>query len=610
MPTRPNKTQTPGESPAGLFAVAGLVIFAVLAMLFGWVAATLAGVGHGSPAVWAWALVHGPGPSWSTAATWWAVTIGVLLVVAVLPPVVAVVRWSRRRVWTDPLASAMSSARDEREMGRAGAPKDAARLGASAAGVGLPLGRSVRSGQSLFGLYEWSQIWVLGTRAGKTRSVAIPQLSEHHGPAVTTSNKRDLHDATLGPRGQHGRCWVNDPQGITSSGPTTPAAWWWNPVGFASTVERAAQLADLWSAARSNGDMAGLDPYFEPEGRSLLAALLLAANLDHQPVTRLVDWTTGVRPGRGVPDPAAILAAHGFTVLAAEVANDLRLDDGQRDGIYGTARSFIRFLGDPRFVAWMTPTGPEDHRPVFDPAAFVRSAGDTLYLLSKEGAGSARALSVALTVATYTAAEDYAQACGDRVATPILFLLDEAANVCRWPQLPDLFSHAGGKGLLLVVILQSRAQGQSAWGRDAFKKMWSAANVACFGRGLGDADDLEELSALIGDRQILDRSRSVGTQGHRTTSTQRRDERIFTAADLRAFPAGRAVLFSTGNRPILLALVDYSTYPWAALAQASRDWCREDLTAGQRADLYAQEGRDAAGGASAAGQSVAASEGF
>lgn len=168
--------------------------------------------------------------------------------------------------------------------------------------------------------------------------------------------------------------------------------------------------------------------------------------------------------------------------------------------------------------------------------------------------------------------------------------------MCRWPQLPDLFSHAGGKGLLLVVILQSRSQGQAAWGRDAFKRMWSAANVAAFGRGLGDADDLEELFRLIGDRQILDHSRSVGANGHRSTSIQRRDERIFTAADLRAFPAGRAVLLSTGNRPILLKLIDYSTYPWADLVEASRDWCREGLTAGQRVDLDEQESADPGGG--------------
>jgi hypothetical protein len=56
---------------------------------------------------------------------------------------------------------------------------------------------------------------------------------------------------------------------------------------------------------------------------------------------------------------------------------------------------------------WVTPQGPADNRPQFDPAAFVRSKG-TLYSLSKEGKGTAGPLVTALTVATVEAAEELA----------------------------------------------------------------------------------------------------------------------------------------------------------------------------------------------------------
>lgn len=67
----------------------------------------------------------------------------------------------------------------------------------------------------------------------------------------------------------------------------------------------------------------------------------------------------------------------------------------------------------------------------------MRSSG-TLYSLSKEGRGSAGPLITALTVAVAEAAEDYAKTQpGGRLAVPMVAVLDEAANVCRWRELPN-----------------------------------------------------------------------------------------------------------------------------------------------------------------------------
>lgn len=94
--------------------------------------------------------------------------------------------------------------------------------------------------------------------------------------------------------------------------------------------------------------------------------------------------------------------------------------------------------------------GPRtDPRPQFDPAAFVRSH-DTLYSLSLEGQATAGPLVTALTAVITEAAEDYAKTQrGGRMATPLLGVLDEAANVCRWRNLPDLYSHYGSRGIIL-----------------------------------------------------------------------------------------------------------------------------------------------------------------
>jgi len=562
---RPNKRRpaagmTNGEVLVVLVSLVGLCWLALAA----WLSAELAGTGHGNPISW---LADSDGTGrWNTAATGWALLFGAGTIVGVTPVAWLAARSLRRRQWTDSLAPSMSSGRDLQEMTENAVAADTARLGSSRAGIGLRLGRAVLNGVRLFGTFEWSQLWILGTRAGKTRCVAIPQLVEHHGPAVTTSNKRDVHDLTRGPRSELGRCWVNDPQQIAQQ----PADWWWNPLTFITTTERSAKLVDIWAAARSSADMAGADPYFEPEGRRLLQRLMMAAALAGEYVTRLPDWLTGYRPGPGVPDPVAILREHGYHAQATGIESTLELAPDQKDGLYGTARSFVGFLDAPEFVVWMAPTGPDDTRPEFSPTALVRSTGDTLYLLSKDGPGSARALTAALTAAVYEEGEEHAEKCGGRVPIPILFMLDEAANICRWPELPNLYSHAGSKGLILVTILQSEPQGEQAWGKADFRKMWSAANVLAVGRGINDESTLTALAKLVGDRQIADHSRSVGGRGHRSTSHSNRDERIFTEADLRALPRGRTILMTSGARAILLETIDYSQHPWAYKAEASK----------------------------------------
>lgn len=561
---RPNKQTSPagGDTAlAGALLALVLVALAVAGMAYG--AALLAGLGEAGFALW----VRGEaGPRWSDRASVLLAMMVVLAAIVLFP----VVRWIRRlrrnRVWTDSLARSMSSTKDLAELRESAVKADTTRLGASTAGVGVRLGQAVTSREWLYSTYEWCQVWIMGPRAGKTRSVAIPQVVEHGGPVVSTSNKRDVHDGTRGPRSERGRCWVNDPQQIAGETPT----WWWNPLSFVTNAERAEQLVGIFAAARTSEDTAGIDPYFEPEGRNLLANLLIAAAMSNEPITRLPDWLTGRDPRPGVPNPVVLLREHGFPQMAKDISDNLALDDGQRDGLYGTARSFIRFLRDPRYTPWMSPVGPNDDRPQFNPDEFVRGS-DTLYLLSKEGPGSARALTGGLVAAVYAAGEQLAEQTGGRVPTPVLFSLDEAANICRWPELPSLYSHAGSKGLILVTILQSKPQGERAWGKGGFGEMSSAANIMVVGRGINDEQHLSELSRMIGDRQYRDRSLSTGTKGHRSTSTQVREERILSEADLRALPRGRGVLFTSGARPILLANIDYSTHEWAWKVAASKD---------------------------------------
>lgn len=369
----------------------------------------------------------------------------------------------------------------------------------------------------------------------------------------------DMVDATRDVRAEAGPVWVFDPQGIALENPT----WWWNPLSYVTDEVRAAKLADHF-ASGSRDPGAKTDAYFDPAGQDLLAGLLLAAALDSRPITDVYGWLT--RPTE--EEPIGILRRGGYDLTADQVRGVITAPEKQRGGIYGTAQQMASCLTNRQVAAWVNPQGEPDLRPQFDPAAFVRDGG-TLYSLSKEGRGTAGPLVTALTVAVVEAAEELAAgSAGGRLSVPLLGVLDEAANVCRWRELPNLYSHYGSRGIVLMTILQSWSQGVDVWGDSGMRKLWSASNVKVYGGGVSEDAFLESLSKLIGDYDRQASSVSSG-RGGRSVNQQLHRERILDVADLAAMPKGRAVVLSSGNRPTLIRTQPWMTGPHAEKVKAS-----------------------------------------
>ncbi|WP_175548822.1 type IV secretory system conjugative DNA transfer family protein, partial [Mangrovactinospora gilvigrisea] len=261
------------------------------------------------------------------------------------------------------------------------------------------------------------------------------------------------------------------------------------------------------------------------------------------------------------------LRAAGHDAVAAQLAGTVAGAVETRDGIFETARQYASCLLDPAVAAWVTP-----HRnlPEFDPHAFVASR-DTLYLLSKDGGGSASALIAAAADAVMRAAVQLAERSGGRLDPPLLAILDEAANVCRIKDLPDLYSHLGSRGVIPLTILQSYRQGQRVWGEAGMDALWSAATVKIIGSGIDDADFADKLSRLVGDHEVEALSTSsTDTALGKNISVSTRTERLLPPDAIRALPKGQALLFATGIRPARLTLRPWYRGPEAQqLAAAS-----------------------------------------
>ncbi|MEU8133693.1 type IV secretory system conjugative DNA transfer family protein [Streptodolium elevatio] len=471
--------------------------------------------------------------------------------------VVTAVRLRARRPAIDRTARLLAGPADLPGMTTSGAAATAARLGVRAHDPGVFIGRSVRRDRELWGSWEDMHMDIWGPRTGKTAARAIPAAAAAPGALVVTSNKRDIVDATRGIREKRGPVWVFDPQGQAGEQPT----WWWNPLSFVGdNVVKGLMLASFFNGINRQSHVRA-DGYFEPAGQQLFGALLLAASLDEQPVTRTLTWLN--RPTDDTP--VRILRAAGADRVADAAEMIIAAPASQRAGVYGAASQMASPLAAPDVTRWVTP-GSGPRRPEFRHADFGDRDDGTIYLLSEETNRAAAPLILTLTSALAYSLEGRAIASpGGRLPVPAVFVLDEAANVCPWHELPFLYSHYGSRGIVMMTILQSWAQGVTIWGEHGMASMWSAANVRVYGGGSADARFLHDLAQAAPRFEPRTKSVSsrVGMPFAGSTTRSSREEQVLDIADLGAMPRGRALVQVSGARPTLVRTVPWWQGPYA-----------------------------------------------
>ena len=511
-------------------------------------------------------------------------TIAVVLTTVVLAGLTAAVTalaFRRiRRWWAVPGDPVAALARNERmrALTRLAVARGAARLRRSLAGtdpraidpthVGLALGELMRPGgrrgPTVYASWEDTVVNFMGPRTGKTTTQTIPYVLSAPGPVIATSNKSDLWAATaaLRERATGGRAWLFDPQRITYQ----PQTWWWNLLEHLHTVEGAHRLAGhfvLTVADENRRDLWG------PAAQELLSALFLAAASAGLTLRDVAGWLN--EPA--VPTPAELLMDAGFSAMAASLRGAQNGAVETRDGIYQTARTAAKAMTDPQIMAWVTPPR-RGVLPVFDPAEFAASR-DTLYLLSKSRSAAAP-LIAALSDTAMRAAERHAERLGGRLDPPLVVPLDEAANICRIADLPDLYSHLGSRGIVPVTILQSYEQGVTVWGEAGMAALWGAATKKVIGAGVDSPRLARDLATLVGQHDVPVRTVSYG-DGRANESVSLRRQDILEPAAIRALPPGSALLLATGIRPALIHLLPWYGGSRAAEITAAQQVAQEQI---------------------------------
>jgi type IV secretory pathway TraG/TraD family ATPase VirD4 len=446
----------------------------------------------------------------------------------------------------------------------------AVRAAAVAAGSGIYLGAGA-------GGWAWAgaerSTLVLGpSRSGKTSSLVIPNILAAPGPVVSTSTKPDVLVRTAAARASAGWTLLYDPSGTVERPPGVRRVGW-SPVSAARQWDGALMMADsmAWAARRGDARGAPGEAHWSERATSLLAPLLHAAALSGAPMATVLHWVDRhdgtaaldtLAAVRGDPSPPT-------DVLAGILATDHR----EQSGIWSTTSGILAAY---RSSAALASTEP----PFLDPEAFC-SGADTLYLCA---AGSRQRLFAPLVVGMLSEVRDAAYrrtrdaaATGAPAGPPVVFALDEVANIAPIPDLPAMVSEGAGQGLLVLACLQDLSQARARWGHqaDAFLSLFGTTVVL---GGIADLPTLEALSALAGDVEIP--TRTVGSaQG---ADGRARPSVSTSTVQRRRLPVDAIARGSTG---VAMALDARNRVGWVRLtpAHAEPPW-RELSAPGRRRD--------------------------
>lgn len=407
----------------------------------------------------------------------------------------------------------------------------------------VPLGR-LRSGglpTGIWGTPEMNYLVLSPSRQGK--SIILNSIMyEWDGGVVHTSSKVKDHLATKPLRELLGPVWVWDSLGL--SGDENLNTFRWDPIRGCEqrevAIQRAAYL--LYGARGSGGAGAGVDEFFKSTACDVLARFMHAAALGGKTMMDVYAWSQN----RADQTAANILHMAGARDWADLLVQRQQVVQGTGDGIFTTLSNALAWMANPKVAATVLP-GPGES---FDAETFLLNRG-TLYMIGSDKPGSAVApLYVMFADYLRSVAIDLGNRNGSgRMDPPVLWALDEVANIMPLPidkWMPD----SGGRGITLIVVIQSRAQLYDVWGEHRGKIIWEDANVRVFLRGIGDMQVRKEISDMCGTYE-RERKTTTTKNGETTESTSIEERPVMTPHQIFKLGKRKSLVIFAGCSPVI-----------------------------------------------------------
>jgi type IV secretion system protein VirD4 len=374
------------------------------------------------------------------------------------------------------------------------------------------------------------------TGSWKTSGLVVPGVLEWSGPLLATSVKPDLLRATMAHRARLGQVVVIDPLGASGV-----KAAKWSPLASCTTWAGAQQTAVMLANAIEQTPTEEQRPehrFWKTMGTKFLAPILYAAAVKGLGMADVLHWLDS-REDQQIKD---ILDAAGVpAALDAWESSQYRTDRAV-DSLYATAEEVLAVYANQRVAA-----STEGHD--LDLEHFL--AGDnTIYLYAPAHQQRLlRPLFETITQQVVAAAQEQAARSPDGMLSPRLGLfLDEAGNCAALSDLDVLATTARGQGIQLVTVWHDKSQLEARYGTKA-STILNNHRAKLFLSGLADLSALELGARLIGDQALVDRNRSMGSDGRHSLNESTSYRPLLPVEDLRRLRPGEGVLLYGHLRP-------------------------------------------------------------
>jgi type IV secretion system protein VirD4 len=381
----------------------------------------------------------------------------------------------------------------------------------------------------------------------KTLGQMGPALMTWYGPAVSTSSRPDVLRQTGAARErlarQHGgRIHVLDLTGKVAA-PFGLATMHLDPLAGCRDTSVVSRRVETWlSAGGSMSDDIMGAQFFRAHGATLLRPMVHAAALEDLGIRQVIRWLNT----REVEEPSLIIQRHNSPGIEwVEAMRSLGNSSAHVtvDNFFQTAMSALKALQDPAVLDLC------EHSD-FDVEEFLATRS-TLYIIDPRGDGGLSPYAPLQTAAVEWVVENaYDRALrspNGRCDPALLLNLDELPNIAPLPSLPNILSMGGGQGVLTNWACQSFAQLRERYGKEKAQTILTSTTYQILLGGLRDRADLEDISALAGDYEEWEDSRSRTDFSGDTVSRHRVRRRVLPVEVLASLPQGEAVLIHRGQ---------------------------------------------------------------
>jgi len=382
----------------------------------------------------------------------------------------------------------------------------------------------------------------------KTLGQMAPALMTWYGPAISTSARPDILRLTGSARErlakQHGgRIHVLDLTGKVAALSGLPTMHL-DPLAGCRDTSVVSRRVETWlgTAAPSTDELRGSNQFFSAHGATLLRPMVHAAALENLGVRQVIRWLNA----REVVEPGLIIQRHNSPATEwVEAMRSLVNSPAQVtvDNFFQTAMSALKALQDPAVLAMCELSD-------FDVEEFL-ATWSTLYIIDPRGDGGLSPYAPLQTAQVEWIVENaYERALrtpSGRCDPALLLNLDELPNIAPLPSLPNILSVGGGQGVITNWACQSFAQLRERYGRETAQTILTSTTYQILLGGLRDRQDLEDVSALAGEYEEWEESRSRAEYQGESISQHRVKHRVLPVEVLASLPQGDAVLLHRGQ---------------------------------------------------------------